>query len=356
MSLRALEDLRGFIAERDLPALLLTDLLNIRRSTGFSGSAARVIVTPDTARFLTDSRYAEQAAAQVTDSEVFWFASPVTQDEFLARHVEELGIIRVGFEAENVTVHALEAWRRRMPAVEWVPLGPEVSALRKIKSAEEQARIRAAAGLADAAWAHVTRLFQPGVMESEIELELEFFLRRQGSRLSFEPIVASGPRSALPHGRATDRRLQLGDLLTLDFGAVVEGYASDITRTVAVGQAGPREAEIFDRVMAAQAAALAAMRPGVRAADLDRLARDVLGDFAPAFGHGLGHGLGLAVHDPGRLSASSDDVLAVGQVWTVEPGVYFPGYGGCRIEDNVIITEDGIENLTTAPKQLVVGA
>jgi Xaa-Pro aminopeptidase len=243
-----------------------------------------------------------------------------------------------------------------MPGIDLVPLNNFVSPLRMVKSADEVAKIRAACGITDACFEHVQRMIQPGVSEYDIALDMEFFIRRQGAGIAFEMIVASGERSARPHGRASERKLQAGEFLTMDFGATYQGYHSDITRTVVVGPATDRHEEIYAQVLKCQLAALDAMKPGVLARDVDAVARRVLDEkgLAHYFGHGLGHGLGRLVHDAGRMNTSSTDILEPGQVWTVEPGVYIEGWGGVRIEDDVVVTEDGIDILTKAPKQLIV--
>ena len=215
--------------------------------------------------------------------------------------------------------------------------------------------IRKACGVADAAFDHIQRLIQPGVTELDICLDLEFFMRRQGAGVAFPSIVVSGERSARPHGMPSDKKLENGDFVTFDFGARIDGYNSDITRTVVVGEATDRHREIYNQVRKANEECIAFMKPGVAASEVDALARRILDEkgFAKYFGHGLGHGLGRLVHDTGRMSASSKDVLALGQVWTVEPGVYVPGFGGVRIEDDVVVRGGGVEVLTHSTKDLL---
>jgi Xaa-Pro aminopeptidase len=197
-------------------------------------------------------------------------------------------------------------------------------------------------------------MIHPGVSEYDIGLDIEFFFRRNGAGLAFEPIVASGVRGALPHARASEKKLERGDLVTMDFGAKLDGYCSDITRTVAVAQADDRAREIYQTVLQAQIESLEAMKPGVAATEVDAVARKLMGDYAQYFGHGLGHGLGKLVHDTGRLSPTSKNVLAVGQVWTVEPGIYIPEYGGCRIENDVVVTAGGVDVLDISSKELMI--
>lgn len=344
------------MATEGVAAVLVSDIVNVGWLTGFSGSFGYAIVTQDDARFLTDSRYALQSGEEVKNMPSAWFSSPIQLEEFLADQARQLGVSRLGFEGSHVTYSTYAGWQKKMPGIELYALENFVSPLRMVKSAEEVAKIRAACGITDACFEHVLRMIQPGVSEWDIALDMEFFIRRQGAGIAFEMIIASGERSARPHGRASQRVLQLGEFLTMDFGATYEGYHSDITRTVVVGPASDRHREVYAQVLKCQLAALDAMKPGVKARDVDAIARTVLDEkgLAQYFGHGLGHGLGRLVHDAGRLNTSTTDVLEPGQVWTVEPGVYIEGWGGVRIEDDVVVTEDGIEILTKAPKELLV--
>ncbi len=350
-----LDRLRSKMTDAGIPALLVSDNPNVKWLTGFTGSFGFVLLTQDQARFLTDSRYTLQASEQVSEMPVHWYQSPMIQDEFVAAQAKEMGISQLGFEAASVTFAAYERWRDKFAGIELMGAPDLIAALRMIKTPDEVAKIREACALADACFSHVQRMIQPGVSEWDISLDIEFYFRRAGHELAFEPIVVSGERSARPHGRASEKKLELGDFVTLDFGARVDGYCSDITRTVVVGKPTDRHNEVYNQVLKAQLASLDAMKPGVRAADVDAKAREVFDEIGLAkyFGHGLGHGLGSLVHDTGRMNATSQDVLAPGQVWTVEPGVYITGFGGVRIEDNVVVTEDGIEILTHSTKELL---
>ncbi len=351
-----LDLLRGKMHSSGVSALLVSHNDSIGWLTGFTGSFARVVVTPDRALFVTDSRYTIQAQEQVAGIPVVSFASPIDGDEFVGEQVLELGIHRIGFESANATYSTWERWTHKFAAVELFPVADLFGALRMIKTPEEVEKIRAACAITDAAFEHVCRLIRPGMSEFDLGLELEFFIRRQGADIAFDPIVVSGNRSARPHGRASEKLLEVGDFLTLDFGAKFNGYNSDITRTVIIGQASDRHREIYEQVLKAETSSMAAMKPGVRASAVDKLSRDILNekDLAQYFGHGLGHGLGKLVHDSGRMNPTSEDVLAVGQVWTVEPGVYIEGFGGCRIEDDVVVTETGVHVLTRATKEMLV--
>lgn len=354
--MNALQKLQHRLTDADVPALIVSDIVNVGWMTGFSGSSGVVLVTPSEARFLTDSRYTIQAQEEISTMPSFSFASPMSQIDFVAQHAKEMGITRLAFESENLTYSTFESWRDAMAGIELVPMRNLVSPLRMVKTADEVALIRHACGISDAAFEHVKRLIQPGVAELDIAIELDFFMRRQGAGVAFETIVVSGNRSARPHGRASEKKLEVGDFVTMDFGARYQGYHSDMTRTVVVGEATDRHREVYGQVLKAQLASLAMMRPGVPARDVDAHAREVFDEIGLAkyFGHGLGHGLGRLVHDAGRLSSSSDDILEPGQVWTVEPGVYIEGFGGVRIEDDVVVTETGIDILNRTPKDLLV--
>ena len=346
------------IALSDVPhgeAMLVTSPATMGWLTGFSGSFGFALVSDDRAIFVTDSRYTLQAQTEVAGFEVESFRSPTTGKMFLAELVKRLGLNSLGFEASHLTYAMVEEYREAIEA-ELVPVKDVLSPLRMVKTEEEIAKIRRACELTDACFLHLQRMFTVGTSEYDIGLELEFFFRRQRAMVGFDPIVASGPNSAKPHGRASERKLETGDFLTLDFGAKLDGYNSDLTRTVVIGEPTSRHEEVYGQVLKAQVAALDAMLPGAKCHDVDARAREVLNerDLAQYFGHGLGHGLGTEVHDVGRLGPGSPHVLAVGQVWTVEPGVYIDGWGGVRIEDDVVIREGGVEILNASPKELLV--
>lgn len=352
--MNTIERLRHELEGAGLDAVLLSDVASIQWATGFTGSFGYAIVTPGGGRFLTDSRYTIQAQEQVRSLDNASFGNPKSGSEFLSENLAELGIQKLGFEGGSVTVSTFNDWKTKLPSVEWTSVD-FVQRLRVVKSAEEIEKIRRACELADACFDHVQRLIQPGVSEYDIGLEIEFFFRRHGAGLAFDPAVVSGERSAMPHGRPSEKKLAPGEFLTLDFGAKLDGYCSDITRTVMVGEPTAEHRRVYDAVLESQLAALDAMKPGVPGNAVDQVARDVLAKYnlAQYFGHGLGHGLGRLVHDGGSLSPSSKNVLEPGQVWTVEPGAYINGFGGVRIEDDVVVTERGIDILTHSPKELL---
>jgi Xaa-Pro aminopeptidase len=339
--------------EKHVPALLVTNIINVQWLTGFTGSFGYALVTQEQAIFITDTRYMLQSQEEVQGFECLWFNRPTTAVDVLREALQRYSIKELYFE----TSLSYDTWSSFSKQLEDVSLIPEVgllASLRMIKTPEEIHKIKQACALADECFRHVERMIQPGVCEYDISLDLEFFIRRNHAKLGFEPIVVSGLHSALPHGRPTDKRLEKGDYVTIDLGACLNGYCSDMTRTYLIGEPSSRHQEVYLAVLEAQQAAIGSMKPGVTTKEPDRIAREVLAKhgLSEYFIHGLGHGLGREVHDYGKLSVMSTDVLEAGQVWTVEPGVYIEGFGGVRIEDDVLITESGAEFLTHYPKTL----
>jgi Xaa-Pro aminopeptidase len=346
------------VADRGLDALLVTNLVNVRWLTGFTGSSAAAVVGPDLRRFVTDFRYLTQSAEQLDPS---WKVE--IAPDLLSGVVAQLpaeGTLRLGFDDSAMSVREhrrLESLLRE--DVELVPAGGAVERLRAIKDDSEVETIRGAARLADAALEEVLGRGLAGRTEREVALDLELTMRRMGAEgVSFPPIVAAAEHGASPHAEPREAEIPSGTLVVVDWGAIVDGYASDCTRTFATGELDPRDAAVYDLVLRAQEAALAAVRPGPKGKEVDAVAREIIdaAGHAEHFGHGLGHGVGLEVHEGPRLSKQGEDALAAGQVVTVEPGVYVPGAVGVRIEDLVVVTEDGHEVLSGLPKGLRVVA
>lgn len=343
-------------AEAD--ALLVTKLVNVRWLTGFTGSAGMVLVGADRILLVTDGRYEAQAAEQVAAAgvadlvEVAIGRTAAEQTDLLAAATSD--VARLALEAHAVT------WgeQRRLAAAlapELVPSDALVDRLRVVKDDGEIARIEAAAAIASEALATVGGLLHEGPTELEFGLALDTEMRVAGaSGPSFETIVASGPNGAKPHHRPSGRRIQAGDLVVLDFGAKVDGYCSDMTRTTCIGEPTRAQQRLLDVVTAAQAAGVAAVREGVECRAVDAACREVIADagWADAFSHGTGHGVGLEIHEDPRLSWATVDgtTLLARSVVTVEPGVYLAGLGGVRIEDSVVVGSDGCRSLTHAPK------
>lgn len=344
--------LRARCAEVGVDAVLLAKPQNVAYVCGFTGSAGMAVVSATEAHMVVDFRYREQAAAQAVGFEITMVQAPLV--EGAAALLRRVGARRVGVEEEFMPVGLHRKLQAAMDAAE-VVLVEGLDRIRWQKSPEEIEAIRRASHVAEAAFDEVLPMIRPGVSEQEVAVALEHRLRIRGSqRLPFDLIVASGPRSALPHGVASDRVIGAGEFVTVDFGAVVDGYHSDCTRTVVTAPATERHREIYAIVLAAQQAALSGLRPGLTGREADALARSVIAKagYGDAFGHGLGHGVGLAVHEGPTLSPREAAVLQPSAVVTVEPGIYLPGWGGVRIEDLVVLTDGGCENLTRLPKNL----
>lgn len=346
-----IEKIRGILESGSLDAMLLTGAVNRRYISGFTGTNGAVLISREKAWLITDFRYTEQAAAQSPD----FLTVTLKTDEKLVDWLAEFDFERVGFEADVWTLEAFEPFKE-MKGIQWIPVQKDLMALRMIKTPEEIAHIEQAAAIADSGFQHILGFIRPGVTEAEVALELEFHMRKNGaSGLSFDSIVASGERSSMPHGVASGKTIERGDLLTLDFGCVVNGYCSDMTRSLVVGKASPEQVNLYQLVHSAQAASLELVKPGVTCAAVDSAGRSLIeaAGYGPQFGHGTGHGVGLEIHEQPRVAASSDTVLAPGMIITIEPGVYIPGFGGVRIEDLVVVTETGYRLLSASPKNLI---
>ena len=337
-------------------ALLVTKLVNVRWLTGFTGSAGWVLVLPDRLALVTDGRYetqaGEQLAAAGVDAEVAIGLTTAAQDDLLRGLLGSTP--RLALEAHAVTWSEQRRYAQLLDA-ELVPSDALIDGLRVVKDDGEVARVEAAAAIATDALGRLRVRLLEGPTEAEFGIELDTEMRRLGaSGPSFETIVASGPNAAKPHHRPSDRRIEAGDLVVLDFGAKVDGYCSDMTRTVCVGEPSADQQRMLDVVTEAQAAGVAAVRAGASCRAVDTACREVIAaaGWAEAFSHGTGHGVGLEIHEAPRLAASADEAatLVARSVVTVEPGVYLPGIGGVRIEDSVVVTDDGCRSLTSAPK------
>jgi Xaa-Pro aminopeptidase len=353
-----LSRLRGVFVEAECDAMLLTRLVNIRYLTGFTGSAALLLVTPDDLLFVTDGRYRDQSAEQLAESGVGARIEVAATEQKEIVSEAAAGIARIGLEAGDVT------WaRQRTFASDWfsdaelVPTENLVEKLRLVKDEGEVARIESAADIADAALADVRSMLAAEPTEEDFALELDTTIRRLGaSGTSFETITASGPNGAKPHARPGGRRMVEGDLIVLDFGAIVDGYCSDMTRSFILGEPTDTQVRMLEVVGDSQLAGVEAVRAGVAAKDVDAACREVIdaAGWKDAFLHSTGHGVGLEIHEDPRISSVSDAVLESGYVVTVEPGVYLPEHGGVRVEDTVVVTDDGCRILTKAPKSAQV--
>lgn len=342
-----LEHLRERVAQEGADALLVTHPANVRYLSGFTSPGdGRVLVTTERAVLVTDGRYTVQAGEESR------IETEIIEKDWPGKVLELTGSRTLAFESHAVSYNL---YQKLSGGLETPPLPTEglVDSFRLTKTPEEVASLREAARITDRAFEHILEFLKAGQAEFEVALELERVMRLEGAEdKSFEIIVASGLRSAMPHGIASRKTVQKGDLVTLDFGAKVAGYHADMTRTVGVGEVREELRELYDTVLAAQEAALGALVPGKSGKEVDKVARDLLAErgLADHFPHSLGHGVGLEVHEGPRLSKHFDHTLEPGMVVTVEPGVYLPEKGGVRIEDLFVITEDGYERLSNAPK------
>ncbi|MEX2536192.1 MAG: Xaa-Pro peptidase family protein [Trueperaceae bacterium] len=344
-----LEELPTLLQTLAVDALLVSAPANVRYLSGFTTpSDGRVLLTMDGFWLITDARYEAQAAEESR--------LPVElRRDWLPWVAEQVGEGRLGIEADSLTVATYEELHERSPGI-LVPLQQILAEKRMVKSAEELASLRKAAQLTDDAFNHILGVLRPGISEVDVALELERVMRSQGAQgKSFDFVVASGYRSAMPHGVASPKKLESGDLVTLDLGATVGGYHADMTRAVAIGAIDAQLRAMYDATLEALIESLAVIGPGVTGAQVDAVARAVLSrhGLEQYFAHSLGHGVGLQIHEGPKLSKDSTDVLASGMTVTVEPGVYIPGKGGVRIEDLVLVTETGYERLSNSPREFI---
>jgi Xaa-Pro aminopeptidase len=350
-----LEKLRAVVSERGIESIFVTDLLNVRYVTGFTGSFGFAIITANLGVFLNNSPYTHQSVEQTEHRHI-----EIMRDGWIAticRIVEQLKIRQLGFEEHDLSFENWSKLHALLPNVEMIPIGNPIGIQRMVKDQNEINLIREAAKLADAGFSHILSFIKPGISECELGIELDFSMRKCGAeKEAFEAVIASGPRSALVHGRATNRPISEGEFVLLDFGARYAGYHSDITRTIMLGKPDAKQLEIYNTVLEAQSRAIEAIKPGVTGGAIDEIARDCIikSGYGDCFGHGLGHGLGLHIHDDRVLSKGSEIVLEQGMIFTVEPGIYITDWGGVRIEDDILVTDSGFEVLTHSSKKLNV--
>lgn len=349
-----LQKLRDGFKEYGIDGLLITSNYNRRYISGFTGSSGVVLISEEKSLFITDFRYVEQATKQCEGYEIVKHTGPIHEE--VAEQVKKLGINKLGFEQDHMVFSVFKSYEKEVNA-EMVPVTGVIEKLRLIKTEAEIKMMKVAADIADAAFKHILEFIRPGISELEVSNELEFFMRKAGATSSsFDIIVASGYRSALPHGVASDKIIEAGDFVTLDFGAYYKGYVSDITRTLAVGNPDQKLKDIYDIVLEAQLRGMDGIKPGMTGKEADALTRDYITEkgYGEYFGHSTGHGIGLEVHEGPGLSMKSDVILEPGMVVTVEPGIYIPGLGGVRIEDDTLITNEGNESFTHSTKELII--
>ncbi len=343
--------INSILKSKDLQAVIVTSPENLYYFSGFTGGEGLLVFTPEKKYIIVDGRYTLQAREQVKDFEVVEYkASPYML-------IADMGFDKIGFEDKTISYNSFKMMSRAMPSVTSIGVSDYLDEYRKIKSEEECKNIRYAEKIGDMAFEHILPFIKPGITEREIALELEFFMKKQGaSALSFDTIVAVGERAALPHANLTDTRVEEGKVVLMDYGCVYNGYCSDMTRTVAVGYADDKTKNIYDTVLKAQLSAIAEIKSGINSKAVDKIARDIItqAGYGEGFTHSLGHGVGLEIHEQPNLSPKSEDALKAGNVVTVEPGIYVEGFCGVRIEDLVLVTDEGCENFTHSTKDFII--
>ena len=349
-----LEKIRKLLDEFSLDAFYITHIPNIRYITGFSGSSAYVIITKDKDYFFTDFRYKEQSADQVKGFEIIVNTNPSAE---VNRILNESGIKNAGFESTHITYHQLDNLKSAHAGISFKPMPEYIEKLTMQKNPDELLKIEKACGITDKVFENILGIIKPGMKERDISAEISYLHKLFGAEKdSFDPIVASGWRGALPHGMASDKIMESGEMVTLDFGCVYEGFCSDMTRTISLGKPGDEMKKIYDIVLESQKSAVSAAKEGITTIQLDAVARDYINSkgYEGKFGHGLGHGLGIEVHEMPSVSRKSDIKILLNTVVTIEPGIYIEGLGGVRIEDDIIIKENGCEILNNSTKELII--
>lgn len=349
-----LDKFKKIIAEKKLKAALISKAENCSYLSGFTGDDSFLLISSEKDLFITDSRYTEQAAAQAVDFQILEYKGAML--DALSEELKKNKIKVLGFE-DNYTVFSMYKNMKKKLGVRLEPLGNSVVTLRSVKDEHELRIIKKAARIADDAFEHILGFIKPGISEKEISAEIEYYMKKNGAeKCAFDTVVASGERSSMPHGVASDRILKNGDTITLDYGAVVSGYCSDITRTVFLGKPQDEVLEIYNVVQDAQKMGIDGAREGLAGREIDSIARDHIKEkgFYEYFGHGLGHGIGLEIHEEPRLSPKSETIMKNGMVVTVEPGIYIPGKYGVRIEDDIVINGQEPIILTKAAKNPIM--
>ncbi len=351
-----LEQLSAQLSQYGLDAMLITSAPGERYAIGFHGEGT-VVVGPKDCFYHTDSRYIESAEQKVTGAHVAMTAGTNTHKVLVAKALQELGAKKVGFEDGYMSVSDFNGWKEALPGVELVPAQALVNDLRASKDKEELEIMTKAQRISERAFDEILSVLTPGMTEQDIAARLTYYMMRFGAeKNSFDPIVVSGPNGSLPHGIPSQKTVQEGEFITMDFGCMVDGYCSDMTRTVVLGKPTDEMKKVYETVLAAQLAGIAATKAGVPGCEIDGAARKVIVDagYGEYFGHGYGHSLGLEIHEAPNANPTNKSPLPAGAVVSAEPGIYIPGKFGVRIEDVVILEEGGCTVLTKAPKELIL--
>jgi Xaa-Pro aminopeptidase len=345
----------SLLEKENLDALLVSFRPNVRYLSGYDGTNGLVLITSNERFFLTDFRYQKQAKKEVGGLKLHFAQRELIYDLPKFKFLQKRNY-RLGFEANHTSYNTVQKLKGILPNALLVPAEDLVESLSIIKDKSEIAKIEKAVQITDDAFSYILSLVKPGIKERDLAAEVEYsFKKMGGDGPAFETIVASGYRSAMPHGRASNKKIKVGELVTFDMGAAYQGYASDMTRTLVLGKATPKQKKIYNLVLKAQTKAISKAKAGMSGMELDKVARDVItkAGYGKYFGHGLGHGLGLEVHSGPVVNARSKTILKPGMVITIEPGIYLPEWGGVRIEDDVVVTQRGCEILNKSPKSLI---
>ena len=346
--------LRKKMQQKGIDAALITNVNNVRYYSGFTGDSSELLITQNEQFFFTDFRYTEHAQKQTS----FDVIETKGQDrvEKIFEYAKKAGAVKIGIDLASVEYPSYKSYLEFVDEENIFDISSIVEEQRLIKDDEELAAIRKGSEHNDILLKHVCGIIKEGVSENDIKAEMIYFMLKSGAEVAFDPIVASGENSSLPHATPTDRTFKPGDFITMDYGFKFDGYCSDFTRTVALSKVDKEQQKVYDIVDEAALKAFEAIKPGVRCVDVDNAARDYIeaNGYGKYFGHGLGHGVGMDIHEAPRLGPGSEDVLQAGMVITVEPGIYIAGKFGVRIEDLCVVTEDGYENYTAAPRKLII--
>ncbi len=349
------KNLAKIMKDKGLEAVVISNMYNMRYLSGYKGDTGLLVLTGKQSYILTDFRYIFQAEEEAKDCTVIDIAKngyAGTLKQLFADHK----VKTVGFEGEHTLCAQRDAWKKKCRGVQFVDIEDELADLRIIKTPEELEKLRQAEHIGDLAFAEILKYIKPGVTELEIAARLEFTMKMLGAEgNSFDPIVASGVNSSKPHAVPSNKKIEKGDFVTMDFGCKFDGYCSDMTRTIVVGKASDKQKDIYNTVLRAQLAVLDKLKPGRTGIEIDKIARDIIDEagYQGCFGHGLGHGVGLFIHETSNANMCYDKKMKANMTLTDEPGIYISGFGGVRIEDMGAFTKDGFENFAKSPKELI---
>ncbi|MEO8512923.1 MAG: Xaa-Pro peptidase family protein [Ignavibacteria bacterium] len=349
-----IEKIKAILAELKLDAFYVTHLPNIRYLSGFSGSSAYLIISKDKNYFFTDFRYKEQSKVQVKECEIIVNFSPA---EEIKNVINKNGFKNIAFEPTHLTVHQLDQMKESFRGVTFTAVAERIEQLTMIKTPDEIAKILKACDITDKVFSKLLEIIKPGMKENDVSAEISYWHKKYGAEKdSFDPIVASGWRGALPHGMASDKVIESGEMVTLDFGCIYDGFCSDMTRTISIGKPDDEMKKIYDVVLESQVRAVNAAKEGINTKELDNISRDYINQngYEGKFGHGLGHGLGIEVHEMPSISQRMDINVPAGVVFTIEPGIYVEGLGGVRIEDDILTKAGGCDVFNKSRKELII--